>query len=79
MASLVLLVSEFLRPLNTQVLYSYHSLAASNLQKKDIKINNNGEDLKKSGIQKVVKDQTDLIMDNHDLPHLRIDSQLVWP
>ncbi|CAO2831455.1 unnamed protein product [Amaranthus hypochondriacus] len=77
MASLVLLVSEFLHPQNTQILYTYHSSSVSNLQKKNSKsrsnYNNNGEDLKQ------VKDQADLNVDDDDLPHLSIDSQLVWP
>lgn len=84
MASLVLLVSEFLHPLNTQIVYNYNfssststAAATSNLQKKKKNSVNYDQVLKKIGEFETQK-QADLILED-DLPHLSIDSELVWP
>uniref|UniRef100_A0A803LZP9 Uncharacterized protein n=1 Tax=Chenopodium quinoa TaxID=63459 RepID=A0A803LZP9_CHEQI len=79
MASLILLVSELLHPVNTQIVYTYSSSVAapisSDLQKK---MKREKEIIRVEIKQKQFKDG-----DNHsnddDLPHLRIDSELVWP
>ncbi|KNA08236.1 hypothetical protein SOVF_164360 [Spinacia oleracea] len=81
MASLVLLVSEFLHPKNTQIVYTYSSsvaTAASDLQtkKKKISVTNYAQELIKVEIRQKQLEEVD---DNDDLPHLRIDSELVWP
>ncbi|XP_021749070.1 protein PHYTOCHROME KINASE SUBSTRATE 4-like [Chenopodium quinoa] len=72
-------VSELLHPVNTQIVYTYSSSVAapisSDLQKK---MKREKEIIRVEIKQKQFKDG-----DNHsnddDLPHLRIDSELVWP
>lgn len=84
MASLVLLLSEFLHPLNTQIVYTYSSNAAaaaatSTLQKNNSK--SDAEDVKRveSIRQKQVKEAVLSVEDDDNLPCLKIDSELVWP
>ncbi|KMT14946.1 hypothetical protein BVRB_3g064550 [Beta vulgaris subsp. vulgaris] len=75
---------EFLHPLNTQIVYNYNfssststAAATSNLQKKKKNSVNYDQVLKKIGEFETQK-QADLILED-DLPHLSIDSELVWP
>uniref|UniRef100_A0A803LTD0 Uncharacterized protein n=1 Tax=Chenopodium quinoa TaxID=63459 RepID=A0A803LTD0_CHEQI len=80
MASLILLVSELLHPINTQIVYTYSSNVAapisSDLQKK---MKREKELIKVEIMQKQFKDGDKHSNDDDDLPHLRIDSELVWP
>ena len=82
MASLILLVSEFLHPHNMQIDSSYYFLpppptAAAKMQNKNHGKVSKVEESENKGAEKT-EEVASLVLED-DLPQLWLDSELVWP